>query len=172
MFKKLVIIMMLFMDSSCVAMSSPRGAFLEFINAKIAEGLETVRAKIIENSEGTGQFKNLSKAFEDNFGKCFVGTALEAPISHLHSNTLFSAAQTLGLAFLERGQTRRTVEDLDVAIAFFKSIPRNFNKTTEGETFDTCIVDFVDITEKEKRELEDRQEKLHLLEMVDLSSFQ
>ena len=156
MFKKVLIVMTLLIGGSCVAMTSPRGQFLDFVGAEIGAGLATVRDNITINaSDETSAHHEISRDFIARFSECFNGNSVPIPIAHIYSDVMLTAARNIGLAYLEDGEKRDNVQSLNIAIAFFQSVPK---ETPSTGGMDRCSVDFIEIATKKRSEIEQRNQ--------------
>jgi hypothetical protein len=150
---------------------SPRGQFLDFVNSKVSEGVDSFKEKLEAVAEDDDcSFKELSHAFYIAYEPCFNATAVAVPKSSIYSDTFYSAANIIGQAFLSYGRSKKDTVSYNKAIAWFKSAPR-FSTSAANEKSDICIVDFVELAEKEKASLENMQQKLEELQKADFSKF-
>ncbi|KAL6625232.1 hypothetical protein U3516DRAFT_742852 [Neocallimastix sp. 'constans'] len=136
-------------------MESSQDMFLDFISTEAATNLGEIKKNIAASAQCKDSlFKELSNAFIKNFGKCFDGEVASISGSSIYSNTLFTAARVIGLAYLKQGEVTGSVQSLIVALAFFQSVPKEMPSI--GGT-DYCDVDFVEIAKKDKEDIERRE---------------
>lgn len=149
------LMLILFLGGSCSAMESSQGMFLDFVSTEVATNLGEVKKNIIASAQcKESSFKEMSNAFIEKFGRCFDGEVVSVSGSSMYSNTLFTAARVIGLAYLKQGEDTGNVQSLNVALAFFQSVPREMPSI--GGT-DHCYVDFVEIAKKDKENIERRE---------------
>ena len=151
--------------------SSPRGSFLDFVSTELGGGVDNFRAKLLleaSNTSSSNNYHELARNFADTYRDCFEGKAIPIPTSSVFSATFYSAANSVGQAFLNDARVKKDVHTYDVAIAWFKSTPELLSSTiTEGA--DVCNINFVEIAEQERNSLKEMQDKIKELQQKDFS---
>lgn len=163
-----ILITVLFFCECCVAMESPRGQFLDFIKTEASSGLEGIKERITTKSNEK-PYKELADTFIEKFGECFDKKVVPIVSSYSYSEVMFTAARAIGMAYMKDGQDKRDVVSLDIALAFFQSVPNAVSSESAGS--DSCFIDIIEVIKKEKADIERRNQVFEDIAKSDPSEF-
>jgi len=128
--------------------------FLTFISQEKNYNLENLKARISQNAKENTSISEFSKMFINKFGNCFEGKEVKVIGMYPYGDIMFSAANIIALTFLKVGEKQENIALLNIALAFFKSLPRKSFPT--GGT-DICYIDYIDVTSKEINKIKKRE---------------
>jgi hypothetical protein len=163
MLKKIMLIMLLY--GNCLAMSQNE-QFLDFVN-KSKVNLETLRNQLQgKASDEHCTFNNAVTAFLNRYGSCFEGTVVTEISTGYSASVFYTAAQLIGIAYLEEGMRKSQITSLEKALAWFKSIPVSFQQVDISPiASDSCVVDYKRTIESELQRITEQNEKLQQLKL-------
>lgn len=151
------------LSSNCFSMS-PGDQFLDFIN-KNRTDIAMLRTKLQEKAQDTScSFKNITEAFLVKYGDCFDAKVVADTSTDYSASIFYSAAQLIGIGYLEAGMKKAQLTSLESALAWFRSIPSSFQQMKLLLTAsDLCISDYKRMSETELKRITKQNERLERL---------
>jgi hypothetical protein len=161
MFRKIMLIALICGD--CFAMS-PSEQFLNFIN-KNKSNIATLKGELQQKAnDDSCPFKSVAATFLVKYNNCFDSEVVPEIGTGYSASTFYTAAQLIGIAYLEKGMIESQKTSLEKALAWFKSIPVSFQQVDISPTAsDSCVVDYRQTIESELRRITEQNTKLQQL---------